>query len=105
MDDYNQAFSDHSYLWNEYGPAEDMTGGYVDSEDLDRLLKSPTRKTATACLTSQIDYWFQIGPDEFHKPTRGGWVDDKRVFEIAARYGGEVSLANLISKFVERREF
>ncbi len=61
---YEQAYKDHQYLWKTYGAADDMTGGYVDQEDLDRLLKSPTKAVAKLCLCRQIDYWFQVGPDD-----------------------------------------
>jgi len=59
---YEQVFKDHSYLWG-IGAADDMTGGYVDQEDLYRLLKSPTKQTAKKCLIDQINYWFESGPD------------------------------------------
>jgi len=82
---YEQAWSDHHYLWSVYGAANDMTGAYVDQEDLARLLRSPTKGTARDCLVSQIEYWFQVGPD-----TSGGAALDKadpRLAEIAERYG------------------
>ncbi len=60
---YQQAFEDHKYLF-DIGPASDMTGGYVDSEDLGILLKSPTKKTAKGCLVRQIEYWFQAGVED-----------------------------------------
>lgn len=81
---YEQARSDHEYLWS-IGPADDMTGGYVDQEDLARLLKSPTKATAAACYADQITYWFQVGPDGGSIP----W-DNQRVQEIAGRLGIEV---------------
>lgn len=88
---YEQAYKDHQYLWDTYGPAEDMTGGYVDSEDLDKLLKSPTRATANQCLESQIDYWFQVGPDpdagKTNLDVQTILDSDERVREIAERYG------------------
>jgi len=59
---YEQSYKDHSYLWG-IDAAYDMTGGYVDQEDLDKLLKSPNKRTAKACLENQIDYWFDVGPD------------------------------------------
>ena len=59
---YMQALRDHQYLWN-IGPAYDMTGGYTDQEDLELLLKSPTKTTARKCLVRQIVYWFQVGPE------------------------------------------
>jgi len=59
---YEEVYEDWEYLWG-IGPADDMTGGYVDQEDLDKLLKKPTKATAKACLLCQIGYWFQVGPD------------------------------------------
>lgn len=58
---YDQAMEDWKYLW-AIAPADDMTGGYVDQEDLSKLLRNPTKRTATACLLDQIRYWFQVGP-------------------------------------------
>lgn len=85
---YEQAYADHSYLWETYGAADDMTGGYVDQEDLTRLLKSPTKATARDCLVSQITYWFQTGPDK-GLPTP---IDrnDPVLIEIAERYGEDI---------------
>lgn len=87
---YEQAKEDHEYLWS-IGAAYDMTGGYVDSEDLTRLLKNPSKATAKACLCNQIDYWFQVGPD-LNGGNRGEDVreyiqSDPRVAEIAERHG------------------
>jgi hypothetical protein len=83
---YATAFKDHSYLWNEYAPAEDMTGGYEDSRDLDKLLAKPSKATAEKCLESQIVYWFQSGPDSFDCPDGINW-DDPEIVEIGERYG------------------
>lgn len=80
---YAQARADHEYLWNTYGPALDMTGGYVDSEDLDRLLRSPTKSTARACYVDQIEYWFDVGPEDKDPDT---WRRDPKVREIAERH-------------------
>ncbi len=81
---YEQAWADRLYLWSEYGPADDMTGAYVDQGDLEKLLRSPTKATACACLCRQIDYWFRRGPCETDRqpdPT------DERLQEIAERHG------------------
>lgn len=43
------------------GEAADMTGSYVDQNDLAKLLRSPTKATAKQCLCAQIEYWFQVG--------------------------------------------
>ncbi len=88
---YKQAFEDHAYLWN-IGPAYDMTGGYVDQEDLEELLQKPTKATAKKCLCNQIDYWFQVGPDidsnSNTSQTRKKELleTDSKVSEIAERY-------------------
>lgn len=79
---YEQAYADHCYLWQTYGSASDMTGAYVDQDDLSQLLKSPTKATARDCLVDQIVYWFDVGPED-------GKIDwaDPEVLEIAERYG------------------
>lgn len=82
---YEQSFNDWSYLWETYGPAKEMTGGYVDQGDLDKLLRSPTKKTARDCLISQIGYWFSVGPDG-DAPDQS----DERLQEIADRYGEDI---------------
>ncbi len=64
---YEQAYKDHSYLWVTIGAAFDMTGGYVDQDDLNKLLYSPTKKTAKECLCGQIAYWFDVGIDEYRQ--------------------------------------
>lgn len=84
---YEQAWEDHQYLWTEYGPASDMTGGYVDQDDLSALLKSPTKATARDCLCSQIDHWFSVGPESGGTPIDR---DDKRLAEIADRHGRDL---------------
>ena len=84
---YEQVREDHEYLWS-IAAAYDMTGGYVDQQDLQKLLESPTKATARDCYRNQIYYWFQSGPD--HRAGRGAvpW-DDARVVEIGERYGFE----------------
>ncbi|HJV53066.1 MAG TPA: hypothetical protein VJ652_16485 [Noviherbaspirillum sp.] len=86
---YEQAYADHAYLW-AIAPAEDMTGGYVDQDDLKRLLRSPTKATARDCLCGQIDYWFQKGPDlsrRDHTDWRTLLDEHPRLAVIAKRYG------------------
>ena len=60
---YEQALKDHDFLWR-IDSAYDMTGGYVDQNDLDKLLRSPTKKTAKECLCNQIVYWFDSGVED-----------------------------------------
>ena len=84
---YDQAREDHEYLWNTYGPAFDMTGGYVDQEDLWKLMKSPTKKTARECYESQVAYWFASGcSDGGFDLSTINWTDPM-VREIAERHG------------------
>ena len=91
---YEQAFKDWSYLWS-IGQATDMTGAYVDQDDLEKLLKSPTKKTAKRCLCDQINYWFDTGPDvgvncnwsEAVEAKEDLLCTDERVRDIAERHG------------------
>ncbi len=83
---YQKARADHEYLWRTYGPACDMTGSYVDSEDLARLLRSPTKTTARDCYCRQIRYWFQAGPDRNWGSSNADWRDDPKVKQIARRH-------------------
>lgn len=92
---YEQALEDHAYLWDFYGPAADMTGGYVDQDDLARLLRSPSKATARDCLVSQISYWFSVGPESGGLMSKNEAADDERVVEIAERYGEKAALDRL----------
>jgi hypothetical protein len=90
---YEQARKDHEYLWS-IAPAEDMTGGYMDQDDLKKLLRNPTKATARECYVDQIHYWFQVGPDGTGGSRRGHGLGegrvpwhDKKVREIAERHG------------------
>ena len=83
---YKQARKDHEYLWDTYGPAYDMTGAYVDSDDLKKLLESPTKATAAECYENQIIYWLQTGPEAEFGPPPKDFRKDRRVQSIAKRY-------------------
>lgn len=89
MDRYTRAFADHRYLWRQYGPAKDMTGGYVDQDDLEAMLANPTKAEAVKCLERQIGYWFDVGPDDGSSP-RILAATDPRIGEIAERYGASL---------------
>ena len=90
---YKKTYDDHKFLF-DIGSASDMTGGYVDSEDLDEMLKTPTKKTAENCLLRQINYWFEVGTESGGK--NGGMsaldlVDEfPRIREIAEEYGCDI---------------
>lgn len=81
---YKKVLSDWKYLFEGFAPADDMSGGYVDQEDLDKMLKYPTKTQAIKCLESQIHYWLDTGPDPYM--VTGDWENDKRVQEIRERY-------------------
>jgi F420-0:gamma-glutamyl ligase-like protein len=87
---YDSVYRDWDYLFHTVGHASDMTGGYVDSEDLDRLLKNPSKATAKKCMSCQIDYWFQVGIEYNHEHKRKGVYDlleeFPRIEEIAKRH-------------------
>jgi hypothetical protein len=83
---YEQAYRDHQYLWETHGSAADMTGAYVDQEDLARLLKSPTKATARDCLVDQIEWWFTAGTDEDRNAPAKAMESDAMVRKIAERY-------------------
>lgn len=91
---YEDMKSDWEYLWN-IGPANDMTSGYVDQEDLQRLIDSPSKTTAKKCLLNQMNYWFTVGVEPRNRSSNSG--DDPHIFEkdypripeIAEKYGFE----------------
>ena len=85
---YEQALKDWKTLW-KIDCASDMTVGYVDQEDLDRLLHFPTKKTAKECLCRQIGYWFQAGTESNPVTCNPGELIEKypHVRVIAERHG------------------
>lgn len=84
---YDEVFKDWSYLFDEIGAAYDMTGGYVDSEDLDKMLKSPNKKTAKECMINQIVYWLDVGTEQDGLHSASKYINsDDRVNEINERY-------------------
>lgn len=100
---YEELYADWKYLFKHVGFADDMTGAYVDSEDLDELLKSPTKATAKKCLNRQIDYWFQAGI-QFDCDLKGKSIFDlikdyPKIKEIAERHFAD--LGNCPCPFVK----
>jgi len=72
-----------------------MTGGYVDSHDLDKMLKTPTRKMAESCLYSQLIYWFQVGTEDMGGDYSGKMPIElvsyfPRIRDIAEDYGCDI---------------
>ena len=66
-----------------------MTGGYVDQEDLARLMRFPTMATAADVYEHHIGYWFEKGPD-MNTRVRDGFErrmkGDPYLAEIADRH-------------------
>ena len=87
---YDDVYKDWNYLFHAVGHAYDMTGGYVDSDDLDRLIKKPSKSTAKQCMKGQIDYWFNAGLEYQIEHDRKGIYDlmeeFPRIEEIAKRH-------------------
>mgnify|MGYP003647414122 FL=1 len=87
---YDSVYKDWDYLFHTVGQASDMTGGYVDSHDLDRLLEKPNKATAKSCMRCQIDYWFDSGLEYNHEHKRKSVYDlleeFPRIEEIAERH-------------------
>lgn len=73
---YDIARKYHEYLWQTYGDAYDMTGAYVDQDDLQKLLENPTKKTAAECYCSQMEHFFQVGPDSNLMNSNNKTLDD-----------------------------
>lgn len=93
---YDELYKDWDYLFNKIGVADDMTGGYVDSEDLEMLLKKPTKATAKMCLWRQLDYWFQAGMEysnEHERKTIEDLIEEyPKIETIADKYDIDLSL-------------
>lgn len=92
---YEQARKDHEYLWSKYAPAFDMSGAYVDQDDLDRLLRNPSKKTARAIYCAQINYWFRVGPDFFEDRLSS----KERQFELQKLIAKDIKLKQIASRY------
>ena len=79
---YSKIREYHEYLW-AIAPAHDMTGAYVDSDDLSRLLRSPTKATAAFCYENQIRRWLKEGPEPDIATMNTHIADDPKIAEIA----------------------
>lgn len=95
MSDYDTAREDHEYLWRTYDHANDMTGGYVDSDDLKKLLESPTKATAAKCYKTQIGYWLEVGPEGITDSMVEQIASDLRVTRIGVRIGADMETSRL----------
>lgn len=88
MRKYEEVRKDWEILFNE-APASDMTGGYVDQMDLEKMLRNPTKRMATDCMIRQIEYWFESGV-ETDDPIgdRDRLIEsDEAIRNVAKKYG------------------
>lgn len=83
---YEQALSDRDYLFDVYGPAADMTGGWVEGEKLQKLLERPTKAAARDILSDLICYWFETGYDKHGDTIHPPDMADPILQEIADRH-------------------
>lgn len=58
---YDKVFPMWKFLFEDVACANDMTGAYCDQEDLESLIKDPSKKNATNIMKKQIEYWFSHG--------------------------------------------
>ena len=83
---YEQVLADRDYLFDTYGPAADMTGGWVEGEYLQALLRKPTKSEAKRILCGLICYWFETGYDQAGDTICAPDMTDPILQEIAARH-------------------
>lgn len=58
---FEEVKKDYLDLVKEYGEPTDMTGGFVDSESMLKVIMNPTKENAKKYLISVIEYGFQFG--------------------------------------------
>ena len=84
----------HKYLWGEYAPASDMTGGYVEGDYFIVLMYKPTKANAKEMMVGQIERWFHMGFEDIDRNNKG-FHEDSRVSEIAEAFDCEDYLSDL----------
>lgn len=52
---------DYIKLIDDYGFPEDMTGGFVDAEKMEKVIRNPTKANAMRYMLDVIAYGFQMG--------------------------------------------
>lgn len=58
---FEEVKADYVKLINEYGYPYDMTGGFVDSEQMEKVILNPTKTNAKQYMKNVINYGFQWG--------------------------------------------
>lgn len=83
----NQIRVDYEYLRSKYGAPVDYSGSGMESEQLLRLLKSPTKQSAFGCYKEMIDSIYELGYEVDDRESKQlPFTEDKRLIEIADRY-------------------
>lgn len=83
---FNEIKKDYLELTGLHGEPYDMTGGFVDAEQMRPVIMSPTKKNAGEYLESVIKYGFQFKERDYHN-AYGKYIsiDDcevvKRIYE------------------------
>lgn len=88
---YKEVRKDWEILW-AICPANDMTGAYVDSEDLSSMLETPTKKMAEQCMNRQIIYWLEQGIEDTIQTLDELLVRYPRIESIANKYGFDTTI-------------
>ena len=58
---FEEVKADYLKLIDEYGVPEDMTGGFVDAERMEVVIRNPTKTNAKKYMLDVISYGFQYG--------------------------------------------
>ena len=90
MIDYKQARSDYQYL-ETYGPVHDITERCSPEDNLERMLRNPTRAEAREIYIDLIEAWF-----------RNGWEDGMRHVSQAVEPGSV--LDPIVTSIAQRHE-
>ena len=79
---YKQLYNDVMYIQGEYGRVHDYCGAWCNNDVMDKLLVSPTYKTAFKALIRMLETFYDDGTDESNLP-----VDkDKRLQKIREKW-------------------
>lgn len=56
---FDEVKKDYLELLDKYGYPEDMTGGFVDAEHMEKVIRNPTKANAKKYMIDVIQYGFQ----------------------------------------------
>jgi len=58
---FEEVKKDYLEIYDKWGAPDDMTGGFVDSEHMEHVIRNPTKKNARDYMIKVINYGFQVG--------------------------------------------